>query len=48
MKCRGHAVPHKALLKKKTKLNFAVHNAVANFSKCPPLDCKIKPFFNGV
>ena len=44
MKCRGHAVPHKALLQK-TESNFAVHSAAANFSKCPPLDCKIKPFF---
>ena len=41
-------MPREALLKKKVESNFAARSAAAIFSKCAPLDCNIKPFFNGV
>ena len=33
---------------KRMEIYFAALRAAANFFKCAPLDCKIKPFFNGV
>ena len=33
---------------KRMEIYFAARSAAANFFKCAPLDCKIKPFFNGV
>ena len=47
MKCRGHAVPREAVLKK-VESNLTAHSAAANFFKLCTLTLQNKAFFNGV